>query len=308
MNIADLPLSALRAELAGTGLTLRTGSFRTRIASPLASVARGLAALYSAFPVEPEAPFADFHVAVRPATWLRRWYRPLVLFFFDGRSVFKPLPRGQAFPMLEWGLNWCVTTQINHFVLFHAAVVARDDRALILPGAPGSGKSTLCAALVCRGWRLLSDELALLDPADGTLHGLARPISLKNASLDAIRAFDPTAELSEPCHDTLKGTVAHLRPPDASVTAMDRPAQPAHIVFPRYTAGGPTDLAALSPESGFRELVGNAFNYTTLGASAFNAAVDLVSQSTCHGFTYSDLGSAVDRLEELAVAAPLAAR
>jgi predicted ATPase len=30
---------------------------------------------------------------------------------------------------------------------------------VILPAPPGSGKSTLCAALVTRGWRLLSDEL-----------------------------------------------------------------------------------------------------------------------------------------------------
>jgi predicted ATPase len=33
-------------------------------------------------------------------------------------------------------------------------VVERDGHALILPAMPGSGKSTLTAALVQRGWRL----------------------------------------------------------------------------------------------------------------------------------------------------------
>jgi hypothetical protein len=43
-------------------------------------------------------------------------------------------------------------------------VLERGGRALLLPAPSGSGKSTLCAGLAFNGWRLLSDELALLDP------------------------------------------------------------------------------------------------------------------------------------------------
>src|SRR3546814_5884714 len=51
---------------------------------------------------------------------------------------------------------------------------------IFLPGAPGSGKSTLTACLVHNGWRLLSDEIALVSLQDGGLTALARSISLKN--------------------------------------------------------------------------------------------------------------------------------
>ena len=45
------------------------------------------------------------------------------------------------------------------------ALRIKDDFAVIVPGQSGQGKSTLCAALVARGWRHISDEFALMDPA-----------------------------------------------------------------------------------------------------------------------------------------------
>ena len=68
----------------------------------------------------------------------------------------------QGFAMFEWGLNWVVANHAHQFAIVHAAAVEKDGRGFIFPGAPGSGKSTLCAALVSRGWRLLSDEMAMI--------------------------------------------------------------------------------------------------------------------------------------------------
>ncbi len=46
--------------------------------------------------------------------------------------------------------------------VLHAAVAVRDGRAVALAGASAAGKSTLLAALVHRGWGMLSDDLAPL--------------------------------------------------------------------------------------------------------------------------------------------------
>lgn len=56
----------------------------------------------------------------------------------------------------------------------HAGVVEVDGRALVLAGESGVGKSTLAAALVRRGHRLLSDDLCLLD-TDGASGPLIQP-------------------------------------------------------------------------------------------------------------------------------------
>lgn len=46
------------------------------------------------------------------------------------------------------------------FVVFHAAAVANNQGAVLLAGDSGTGKSTLLAALLQRGWTMLSDDLA----------------------------------------------------------------------------------------------------------------------------------------------------
>lgn len=225
-TVASLSRAQLGERLAGPGLQFRTGRFTTLLRSPIGSVADGIHLLYGAYPLCEG--FADFHLDLtRPAT-LRRWLRPQVTLLYDGRSMFKPLPLDQAFPMFEWGLNWCVSSRANRYLIVHAAVVEKGGRAAILPAPPGSGKSTLCAALTGRGgWRLLSDELTLLRLDDGLLHPLPRPISLKNASIGVIRDYVPGSVMSRAVTDTAKGTVAHLRAPADSVLRAAETAMPA---------------------------------------------------------------------------------
>lgn len=46
--------------------------------------------------------------------------------------------------------------------VWHAATAVRDGGAVVLAGESGTGKSTLLAALMKRGWGMLGDELAAL--------------------------------------------------------------------------------------------------------------------------------------------------
>ncbi len=237
--------------------------------------------------------FADFHVRLtRPAN-LRRWFKSQVLFLFDGKPAFKPLPLDQAFPMLEWGLNWCVSNHANDCLIIHAAAVEKNGHAVIMPAPPGSGKSTLCAALVHRGWRLLSDELALVRIADGKLIPLPRPVSLKNQSITIIKNYAPEAILSCEVSDTLKGTVAHMKATADSVARATETAQAAWIIFPKYQPGSSTRLETLPQSRAFMRVADNAFNYSLLGVQGFEAVASLIDQSQCFDFTYSNLDEAI---------------
>ncbi len=131
---------ALRARLHGAGLRLRTGPAVVAVRSRLAAVAEGIALHYAEHDSPGEETFADFHVSVDRPRGLRRWWRPQVRFLFDGESPFTPLPGDQGFPMLEWGLNWCLYSHLHRYVILHAAVIERGGRALILPGDAGFGQ------------------------------------------------------------------------------------------------------------------------------------------------------------------------
>lgn len=306
MKIGDLALPRLRQQLRGDGLRLRTGPVVSCIRSPLAVVAEGIALHYTQHPVEAPDAFADFHVSVERPRSLRRWIQPQVVFRFDGDLPFAPLPGPQGFPLLEWGLNWCIYSHCYQYVTLHSAVLERGGRALILPAPSGSGKSTLCAALAFRGWRLLSDELAVIDPGSGQVVPVPRPISLKNQSIAVIGAFAPEAAFSPAVPDTLKGSVAHLRPPSDAVERGQERAVPAWVVLPKYSPGAPATLSPLPRASAFMTLVENTFNYNVHGRDGFVTLAALIDRCDCYQFTYGNLDEAVTVFERLA-AGPAAA-
>lgn len=293
MKVSDLSLDELRQRLRRGRLALDIGPFGVSAQSPIDQVARNLHRLYADYPLSADGRASDFHVALRHPTLLRRLIRPQVDFLADGHAPFKPLPANQAFALFEWGLNWCVATQAHHYLMLHAAVVARGDRAVILPGDPGAGKSTLTAALVNRGWRLLSDEMTLLDPDTLAVQPIPRPVSLKNASIHAIRRFAPDTVFGDVAHDTAKGTVSHMRPPAESVRHARDTAIPAAVVFPRYQAGVDLSADPVQRHQVLMRVAENAFNHHIHHEAGFDALRRLAACAPGVAMTYSALDDAV---------------
>lgn len=300
MNLSALSSVEIAARLADPGLHLLTGQFQLCIKSRLSALAATIGRLYADFPLGDPHGFSDFHVELHHPPGLRRWWRKQVIFEFDSALPFKPLPAAQAFPMLEWGLNWCVSSYANLYLIIHAAVVEKNGFAAILPAPPGSGKSTLCAALITRGWRLLSDELTLIRTADGRIVPLPRPVSLKNASIDVMQVYAPQAVFSAKVYDTVKGTIAHMKPPADSVARAAEVARPGWIIFPKYEAGAATSLVPISPAHGLMRLADNAFNYSALGLQGFQTVAGVVDACEIYDFTYSRNDEAIAAFDALA--------
>jgi HprK-related kinase A len=289
----------LREHLRGTGLPLRTGPFVLRLHSDIPALAEGIALLYDEHPVADDAKFVDFSVRVERASGLRRWWRPQAQFRCDGFNPFKPLPVNQALPLLEWGMNWSIAQHAHWYLIFHAAAVERGGRVAILPGKSGSGKSTLCAALVHRGWRLLTDEMTLLSLDDGTIAPLARPVSLKNESIEVIRRF-ANPVFSPSILDTAKGTLALMKPPSESIARAAERALPAWVVFPTFSRHETEAIRHVAKTETFIDLANNSFNYYTHGRRGFDLLAGLIDRSSCYALTFRNLDTAIAVFDDLA--------
>jgi HprK-related kinase A len=295
MPDAQLPLDRLQT----SGVQVRIGPFLVRVRSDMAGVREYLQTLYADFPMTVGVG-GHFDVAVVGTRGVRQFIRPQANLVVNGARPFLPLPGALAGAVFEWSLNWCVGNQAHRWVAIHAAVLERNGRTLILSGESGAGKSTLCAALALYGWRLFSDEFALLDPDTGLLAPLPRPVSLKNASIAIIRERAPNHVFGREGIDIENARFVHMKPPSESVAREQECAAPGWIVLPRWKAGTETRLAPLPKAQALLRLTDQSFNYNYLGAKGYLAIVDAVRRAACYTLEYSDLDDVLLTFERLA--------
>lgn len=297
-RVGSLTAQAFEKTLRGDGLPVRMGPFDALIRVRARGICAPLYSLYVDYPLLDRDRVFSFHADLEERWDLRRWSRK-VRFSVDGLAPHEDMPAEHALPVLEWGINLVVAMRFQALLMLHSAVVERNGQAVLMPAAPGHGKSTLCAAMVHRGWRLLSDEFGLVRPGTTEMIPLPRPMPLKNESIDVLRRFAPNAVLGPEIPGTRKGTVAHVKPPADSVVLGDEAATPAFIVFPRWQQGARLSLVELPPSEGFMQLATHAFNYEALGQQGFETVRDLVRRCRCFQLVYSDLAEALVNLNRL---------
>jgi HprK-related kinase A len=298
-TLADSAPDEIAVALAGQGAWLDLGAVALRVRGSARALAPQLHAAYASFPLTAAAPWADLHVAIDRAPGLRRVLRPQVVFRCDGAQPFEPFPADHALPLLEWGSNWLIGQRMSNLLLLHAGVVERDGGALVMPALPGSGKSTLTAALSLSGWRLLSDEFGAYDPALREFRAVLKPVALKNESIGVIRAFSPGARFGPEFPKTRKGTVSHLAATPESVARRHETAAPRAVVLPQWRAGNPTRLEPVAPRDVFGALAFNAFNYKLLGEVGFDGVLHLARTCQAWQLIYSDLPEALAAIDAM---------
>jgi len=284
--------------LAKGDLRLKVGPFVYCLHSNEAIVFDGIRKLYGDYQILPAESFSDFHLSLRPSSLIQKWRRKID-FYSDGQRPFNRIEAQHAYAFLEWGMNWCVSTTVNEYLKLHSAVLSKNGHGLILPGLPGAGKSTLAAALCLNGWRILSDEHALIPFGTHNLIPLCRPISLKNRSIEIIKSFNSKVVLGPETHDTHKGTVAHMKA-DLVPDSHDTKFIPARlIVFPRYSHESKLVLQKKPKTEAFMFAGLHSFNYSLLLQTGFDTMCTLMDAVSCYDLTFSKLDKAVQVIEKL---------
>lgn len=299
MRIADLTVLELQERL-HNGLVYQIGPFKFQLTvKGCKALVSQLHWLFAHYPTFNQPQLIDFAIQVKRPRRLRHWWRPQVMFKTDGEPGMAPFPLDHALPMLEWGSNWCIATHAHRYLMLHAAVVEREGQSILFPAWPGSGKSTLCAALSLSGWRMLSDEFGLIEPGSGLIQPLPKLVPLKNTSIEVMRRFSADAVIGPLFDKTRKGMVAHFRPPLASVEQAQKKAHPRWIIFPRYKVGASNELTPVDKSQALLRLANNAFNYKLLGTEGFKTARQLVDQCSCYELNFDSLNKVITLLLSL---------
>lgn len=276
---------------------LRIGPIGFRIGSDWRAPITTLNDLYRDYP-KPEDGIPDFNVHLFAARPWRRVLRPSV--HIGGDFVIPdaaPLPLAQGLLAAEMAMNLQMALGQRRYLLLHASAVARDGQALLMTGLSGAGKSTLAALLMARGWRLMGDEFALLDPATGLVHAFPRLISLKNQAIAVMERALPDARFGPLLRGTPKGDIRHLVPDTRAIATMAEPAAPRLILFPSY--GFAAAEREVLPSETFVRLTQASTNYVALAERGFDALTRLVRSVPARALDYPDTATALAQVERL---------
>lgn len=298
LSLDSYSTDEIRSALRRGNLRIGIGCFQLKISSVIPEFESALSQLYASYPASITGGAYNYDIDISPPSSIRRWIRRNASFHLSGDAPFLPMEVGHAHALFEWGFNWTIGSYAHNLLILHSAVVELNGCGTLLAATSGSGKSTLAAELSLQGWRLLSDELALIN-SDLLLVPCSRPVSLKNQSIDVIRNRHPEATFGPLALDTHKGTIAHLPAPKSSVERNLECATPRLIVFPKWAADAPLRLQPVGSGQAALRLIDQSFNYPILGRQGFDRLAELVKSAEAWELEYSSLDEARSALEQL---------
>jgi hypothetical protein len=175
----------------------------------------------------------------------------------------------------------------------HAATIFPDERALLICGRPGAGKTTLSVALEHAGWALAGDDLALLD-ASGSVAGVPFPIAVKAGAWKLLAQYRPDLASARVARRPDRKRVRYLAP-QARISASPR--RVGWVVHLRRRPGDRVTLAPMGAIEALECLLEEAAGRDQkLSPAGFEALASLVNGAASYRLTYSRLEDAVAML------------
>jgi hypothetical protein len=218
--------------------------------------------------------------------------------YLDRRPVLTATSIDALAPLVK-AVIWSIVVKRRQFLFYiHAGVVGVDGSCLLLPAAPGSGKSSLTAALAHSGYVYFSDEVALLEEASFRVAPMRLPLCVKSTGWDLIARYYPALG-AMPAHRRVDGKIVrYLPPPGEQPPADGWPVS--RLIFPRYREGEPTILRPLARVEALQRLMGECLAIPVrLDHGRVRGLIDWMKSIDCYDLTMSSLDEAVGLIRGL---------
>jgi hypothetical protein len=218
--------------------------------------------------------------------------------YCDGRPVQFTTGLFRLAPEVKF-LIWQQAVERFDFLFYiHAGAVGVGDRCVLLPAAAGSGKSSLTAALVHRGYRYLSDEVALIQPTTFRVPPVPLAVCVKSTGWNVMsRYFPQIRKLMS--HQRMDGKDIRYIPP-AAADLQQSAAQVSHIVFPRYDANATTEIRPIARSVALTRMMSECWACGRLDRANVEELIRWIGQIDCYELPFASLEDAADLVEQVA--------
>jgi hypothetical protein len=223
------------------------------------------------------------------------------LLVLNGRAKKSCALLNQFAPLVKWALLAEAIKDHSYLLYVHAGVVRSASGCLLLPAQPGSGKTSLTAALIHAGFAYLSDEVALLE--EDTLQVVPVPVSLciKDSGWDLLAPRYPGLRGLAIHHRSDGKIVRYLNPPPTTPDSEPEISYPVcWIVFPRYSPEARTELRPLGKAASLHRLLEQCLAMPApLDQAKVARLVSWIRDIPCYELPMSSLDEAVALLDQL---------
>lgn len=217
----------------------------------------------------------------------------------DGEHRFTVYRRDAVLPHIEWALNAAIAATLSGFYQMHAGAVARGGAALLLPAYPQSGKSTLVARLVSRGWDYLSDEFGLIDPTTLAAWPYPKAICIKHGSFPVLEQAGLRLDACKEYDKGYKGRVKLIRAQDIRPHPTPMGAPIRMVLFPRFARRRDPIVTQVSPAQAVFRMLGASFSFARFRGEAVALLASVARRAACHQIESGDLDLTCDVIEKL---------
>jgi hypothetical protein len=215
----------------------------------------------------------------------------------DGKSMFKGESLAGLGVILMGEVLFHLIRENSKGLAIHAGLVSDDQSTTLIPGASGSGKSSVTTWMLCNGRRYHTDELVSIDLETQHVRPFTRPLNIKTRGVETIRQLIDLDSIE----DKIRVSAGVTMIPHRLVNPDFRNESPkiSHVIFPKYIADSKPEVVKLSGAEAGLELMRSNVIARNLPSHGFSDIIKLVRNIPAYKVHYQHFDDLPDLISRV---------
>jgi hypothetical protein len=216
-------------------------------------------------------------------------------FLFEGERPLGSCGAQEWIPRLKASITEHYAANVRDGFLIHAAFLVRNNKGVLLSGAPGAGKTTLCVALSRSGYDYQGDDIVRLE-GSGKAMGTPFAACVKAPAWPLVSAYAPEIHNLPVYHRADDKNVRYLPVPPVK----RRPRSVDFVLLLSRRPDAKPAFEPVEPLDAFSTLLESAFSSKgAISVSALKTFGNAMEGAASFRFIYSNLDEAIAAIKDL---------